>query len=165
MDLSHAVNRLPELNQAQIDQVRAMMREEIALAFGALSAAASYLDMPYETSELDSRALTNIGQAADRAAQEYEARCETADEERAEAAKNPFAEPKPDTAVDDTTEALRVIRDSLAGSGAHPDHVARLDRLIKRRGNDPATCDHYYLWAREGVAATHCERCGTARPF
>lgn len=143
-------------------RIRAIIREEIALAFGALSASAQYLDMPYETSELDSRALSNIGQTADQAVREYEARCETADEQRAEDAANPFAER---TNADEVTESLRVIRDSLRESGANADHIARMDRLIKRRENDPTTCDHYYPWISEKELAKHCEHCGTARPF
>lgn len=92
MDLSPGINRLPELNQTQTDQARAMMREEIALALGALSAAANHLDMPYETGEIEGTALRAITQSADRAVQEYEARCEAADAER-DASTNPFEEP------------------------------------------------------------------------
>jgi hypothetical protein len=73
-------------------RVREIIREEIRLAFEALSAAANDLDMPYETSELDSRALGNIAQSADRAAHEFKELCEKADEQRAEEAANPFAE-------------------------------------------------------------------------
>lgn len=73
-------------------RLRTIVREEIARAFRALSVAASDLDMPYETSELDSRALTNIEQAADRALSNYKRMCGAADEERAEESKDPFAE-------------------------------------------------------------------------
>ena len=73
-------------------RVRTVIREETTLALRALSIAANDLDMPYETSELDSRALSNIGQAADRAAHEYKELCEKADEQRAEVAANPFEE-------------------------------------------------------------------------
>jgi hypothetical protein len=144
-------------------RVRALIREEIALAFRALSVAANDLDMPYETSELDSRALTNIEQAADRAAHEFKELCETADEQRVEDAKNPFEEKTTD--ADEITQRLRGIRDSLVASGGHPSHIGDLDRLIKKRTHDPLACDHYYPWISEGKAATHCEHCGTARPF
>lgn len=74
-------------------RLRAIVREEIGRAFKALNAAANDLDMPYETSELDSRALRNIAEAADRAAHEFKELCETADEQQAQDPKNPFAEP------------------------------------------------------------------------
>lgn len=45
--------------------VRRIVQEEIAKAFGALGREAASLDMPYETAELDSRALENIKQAAE----------------------------------------------------------------------------------------------------
>lgn len=53
--------------QLQEQWVRAVVREEIARAFGALQRAASDLDAPYDTAELDSRALGNIAQAAENA--------------------------------------------------------------------------------------------------
>lgn len=49
--------------------IRAIVREEIVKALGALKREADRLDMPYETAELDSRALTNIAQAAEGAIQ------------------------------------------------------------------------------------------------
>lgn len=45
--------------------VRAVIREEIVHAFQALGREADRLDMPYETAELDSRALENIKAAAE----------------------------------------------------------------------------------------------------
>jgi hypothetical protein len=91
-------------------RIRAIIREEIDRAFQAMSVAANGLDMPYETSELDSRALTNIGQAADRAAHEFKELCETADEERAQDAENPFA---PDTTM--SREAADFILRAMNG--------------------------------------------------
>ena len=88
-------------------RMRKVAREEIALAFRALSVAASDLDMPYETSELDSRALTNIEQAADRALRNYKQMGGAADEERAE---NPFA---PDLTM--SPEAANLIIRSTVG--------------------------------------------------
>lgn len=49
--------------------VRRIVREEIVAAFGMLAREAKSLDMPYETAELDSRALENIRAAAEGAAQ------------------------------------------------------------------------------------------------
>jgi hypothetical protein len=45
--------------------VRTIVREEIVRAFQALKREADSLDMPYETAELDSRALGNIVQSAE----------------------------------------------------------------------------------------------------
>lgn len=50
------------LNEAD---VRRIVREEISRAFGMLAREAFSLDMPYETAELDSRALENIRAAAE----------------------------------------------------------------------------------------------------
>lgn len=62
-------NLTEELAQAReaalLDKVRAVVREEIAKAFGALARESAYLDYPYETAELDSRALSNIKEAAE----------------------------------------------------------------------------------------------------
>jgi hypothetical protein len=46
-------------------RIRRIVREEIVAALGALARAADGLDVPYETAELDSRALGNIGKAAE----------------------------------------------------------------------------------------------------
>lgn len=54
------------LNEAD---VRRIVREEIVAAFGVLAREAKSLDMPYETAELDSRALENIRAAAEGAVQ------------------------------------------------------------------------------------------------
>lgn len=49
--------------------IRSVVREEIVRALGALAREADHLDMPYETAELDSRALENIKAAANGAVQ------------------------------------------------------------------------------------------------
>ena len=59
----------PELQHDRLSpgaeaQVRRIVREEIVRAFEVLGRAADHLDMPYETAELDSRALSNIEDAA-----------------------------------------------------------------------------------------------------
>lgn len=59
-DLQH--DRLSPGAEAQVRQI---IREEIVKAFQVLGRAASYLDVPYETAELDSRALGNIEDAAE----------------------------------------------------------------------------------------------------
>lgn len=51
------------------DAVRSIVREEIVRALGALAREADHLGMPYETAELDSRALGNIKAAAEGAVQ------------------------------------------------------------------------------------------------
>lgn len=45
--------------------IRAIVREEIINALGALKREAEHRNMPYETAELDSRALSNIAEAAE----------------------------------------------------------------------------------------------------
>lgn len=55
--------------RAQDDVFRAIVREEIIRALGALKREAEHLDMPYETAELDSRAFANLAQAAEGAVQ------------------------------------------------------------------------------------------------
>lgn len=50
------------------ETVRRIVREEIARAFWMLSREADAQDMPYETAELDSRALDNIARVAREAA-------------------------------------------------------------------------------------------------
>lgn len=45
--------------------IRTIVREEIVRALGALAREADSLDAPYETAELDSRALSNIKEAAE----------------------------------------------------------------------------------------------------
>lgn len=96
------------------ERLREIIREEVVLALRALSIAANGLDMPYETSELDSRALSNIEQAADRAAHEYKELCEAADEEADPVLRardvNPFA---PDLTM--SREAADLILRSIAG--------------------------------------------------
>lgn len=46
-------------------RIRRIVREEIVAAMGALAREADHLDAPYETAELDSRALENIKAAAE----------------------------------------------------------------------------------------------------
>lgn len=86
------------LNEAD---VRRIVREEIVAAFGMLAREANSLDMPYETAELDSRALENIRAAAEGAAQRmtcahekyfswgHDLRCSSCGEPRPEPV-NPF---------------------------------------------------------------------------
>lgn len=63
--MDQSINEHPGLNPRQEAAVRRIVREEIARALGALAREAEYLDMPYETAELDSRALGNIAKAAE----------------------------------------------------------------------------------------------------
>lgn len=51
----------------QEDRIRRIVREEIIAALQVLSRSAYDLDIPYETAELDSRALGNITSAAENA--------------------------------------------------------------------------------------------------
>jgi hypothetical protein len=58
-----------DLRKEEFDRkLRQIIREEIAEAFQVLSRAADHLDEPYETTELDSRALQNVVRAAQKAA-------------------------------------------------------------------------------------------------
>lgn len=59
------LNHLRELEDARI---RAIVREELVNALGALKREAEYQDTPYETGELESSALSAIGKAAEGAA-------------------------------------------------------------------------------------------------
>jgi hypothetical protein len=56
---------LQDLQARREDAIRKIVREEIVNALGALARSADQLDMPYETAELDSRALENIKAAAE----------------------------------------------------------------------------------------------------
>jgi hypothetical protein len=56
------LNHLRELEEARI---RAIVREEIVNALGALKREAEHQDMPYETGELESSALSTIGKVAE----------------------------------------------------------------------------------------------------
>jgi hypothetical protein len=47
------------------EEIRTIVREEIVKAFQVLGRAAHGLDVPYETAELDSRALGNVREAAE----------------------------------------------------------------------------------------------------
>lgn len=84
--------------------VRRIVREEIVNALGALKREADYQDTPYETAELDSRALGNIAQVAEGVIQRLncpherygsywagESRCSTCGEPEPELA-DPFKE-------------------------------------------------------------------------
>lgn len=83
--------------------IRAVVREEIVNALGALSRASDDLDVPYETGDLESSALMAIGKAADNAVgrltcphEEYvvwtgPSRCRRCGEPEPEQ-KNPFEE-------------------------------------------------------------------------
>lgn len=123
------------------DEIRTLIREEIALAM----------------KTLEDEALNSFNSYA------YKGACEATDAKRAGAAKNPFEESAP--TWDEITERLRGIRESLRESNGRPEHIDALDRLIKGRLVNPATCDHTYPWIHEGVASTHCKHCGTVRPF
>lgn len=57
----------PPLSESRI---RAIVREEIGQALGALGRAADDLDMPYETAEIDSRVYSGAAQVAQRALSE-----------------------------------------------------------------------------------------------
>jgi hypothetical protein len=51
--------------QLEDERIRRIVREELVAALGALAREADHLDAPYETAELDSRALGNIKAAAE----------------------------------------------------------------------------------------------------
>jgi len=59
-----AVQEEPGLNDRQKKEIRAIVREEIVAAFQTLGRSADGLD-GYDTAELDSRALSNITEAAE----------------------------------------------------------------------------------------------------
>lgn len=54
-----------DLQRAQVDQIRRIVREEIAEAFRALGREAEHQDMPYETGELESSALHAVKRVAE----------------------------------------------------------------------------------------------------
>lgn len=102
-------------------RLRAVMREEIALAMKTLEDQA-YSSDPEDDISLE-RALSYFNSYA------YEGACEKADEERAANEANPFEEEKPDA----TTEALREVLASLRDRGADADHIARVEKLVRDR--------------------------------
>ncbi len=127
-------------------RLRAIIREEIALAMKTLSevagsAASSYGDD--RTGERDgSFAIESAAGGFFESA--YEADCAVADEQRAEHAADPFEETKPGEAVDAATKAfvhaevqnvLREMRDTFRMSGRQDDlQIAdRLDYVITAR--------------------------------
>lgn len=65
-----------------LNVIRAVVREEIALAMKALDAAADSADVAYETGELESSGLRAVRSAVDRFTSEYADLCEWADTER-----------------------------------------------------------------------------------
>ncbi len=54
-----------DLHRAQAEQIRRIVREEIAEAFRALGREAEHQDMPYETGELESSALHAVKRVAE----------------------------------------------------------------------------------------------------
>lgn len=53
------------MGDAQRSYIRRIVREELVAALQAMAREADRLDMPYETAELDSRALDNISKVAE----------------------------------------------------------------------------------------------------
>lgn len=66
------------------EQIRAVVREEIALAMQALDAAADSADMPYETGELESSGLRAVRSAVSFFTSKYKILCAEADQQRAQ---------------------------------------------------------------------------------
>lgn len=124
-------------------RVRAIIREEIALAMKTLGEIADLRNSRDDSPGTD--ALYEIsGAAFDFQQYAYAYACETADAERAEDAANPFEETKPGEAVDAAVKAfvhdevqnvLREIRDTFHMSGLAEDYRIgeRLDYVISAR--------------------------------
>lgn len=113
-------------------KLRAIIREEIALAMKTLGDVASNAapSLQAEGREGESGGSLAIASAAGvYFTSAYEANCAVADDQRAQDAENPFAEKAPDA----TTEALRDVLASLRKRGAGPDHIARVEKLVKDR--------------------------------
>jgi hypothetical protein len=126
-------------------RIRAVIREEIALAMKALKEAADRADMPYETVELESSALRAIGNAVDRFQTEYKAMYEWTDGEVARLT-DPFTGKAPDV--------------------ASCDHFYPYDRSTQTQANTCQNCGagrphrHAYAWSRKAgqMACVYCER-------
>ena len=122
-------------------RLRAVIREEIALAMKTLSEVADRGNSRDDSTDTD--ALIAIEKVTDDfTSYAYEADCAVADEQRAEAAKNPFKETEP--AVDPAVQAvvraevlgvLRDLRTAFYMSGLDDDtRIAdRLDGVITAR--------------------------------
>lgn len=63
--LRDALNVVGGLNAQQAEDVRRIVCEEIVRALQAMGREADHRDMPYETAEIDSRALSNIRTVAE----------------------------------------------------------------------------------------------------
>jgi hypothetical protein len=128
-------------------RVRAVIREEIALAIKTLGEVAGNavpsLYAENRTGEADGAvALQSAAGVYFESA--YEANCEVADEQRAEAAQNPFAEPDGDAVTVEVKalvnagilDALREMRSTFYMSGLDDDYriAERLDYVIALRG-------------------------------
>ncbi|QDN64392.1 hypothetical protein [Streptomyces sp. S1D4-14] len=125
-------------------RLRAVIREEIALAMKALKEAADRADMPYETGELESSALRAIGNAVDCFHTEYKAMCEWTDGER-KRLTDPFTGEAPDVASCDHFYPRNpdgTWSNTCKNCGAGQPHK------------------HEYAWVREAgqMCCVHCER-------
>lgn len=108
------------MDAQQAQEVRRIVREEIRLAFKALAEGARANDWPYETAELDSRALDNIVKAAESAESKYTELCEKADEQRGRDAADPFKEPEHPEVDPDTGVETDVLADAAFGQHFNP---------------------------------------------
>jgi len=73
------------------EEIRTIVREEIAQALGAISRSADYMDMPYETAEIDSRVYSGAAEVARRALVDLK-KCWTEGHTFA----GPWGDPRPD---------------------------------------------------------------------
>lgn len=148
MDQEPVVHSHPGLNPVQTEQVRIIVRQEVALAMKALKEAADQADMPYETGELESSALRAIGNAVDRFSTEYREMCEWTDGER-KRLTDPFTGEAPDV--------------------ASCDHWWPYDRETKMQSNICKNCGarkphkHEYAWSRD-ASGMRCVYCGDVDP-
>lgn len=126
------------------DEVRALIREEIALAMKALKEAAEDAD-GYDTGELESAGLRAIGNAIDGFQSTYRDMCEWTDGER-KRLTDPFTGRAPDV--------------------ASCEHRWPYDRATQTQADTCENCGagrphrHEYAWDREAgeMRCVHCER-------
>lgn len=126
-------------------RLRAVIREEVALAIKTLGTAAESADMPYETGELESSALRAIQTATGRFLNEYKDACEWTDGER-KRLTDPFTGEAPDV--------------------ASCDHSYPWDHQKNRWADACTECGagrphkHEYAWDREAgeMRCVHCEQ-------
>lgn len=126
-------------------RLRAVIREEIALAVKTLGTAAGNADMPYETGELESSALRAVTTATGQFLTEYKDACEWTDGER-KRLTDPFTGQAPDV--------------------ASCDHFYPYDRESRRQADTCKNCgagrphEHEYVWSREAgeMRCVHCEK-------